>query len=60
ARIGTDLFFAPSLDQKTKEALADFSQQVSENQGSLQCANPLPAPPKGKESNVDSKARIHN
>jgi hypothetical protein len=42
AKLGMDLFAAPSLDKKAKDALADFSSEVAQNQGELQCSNPLP------------------
>jgi hypothetical protein len=45
ARLGIDLLQAPALNNEVKAALADFTSEVSENEGSLQCANPIKPPP---------------
>src|ERR1700739_454195 len=42
ARLGMELLTAPSLDDKAKQALADFTSEVSKNQESLQCRDPMP------------------
>lgn len=45
ARLGIDLLQAPSLNAEVKAALADFTAEVAQNQGSLQCVNPVKIQP---------------
>lgn len=42
AKLGMHLFAIPSLDERAKLALSNFSSEVAQNQGELQCSNPLP------------------
>jgi hypothetical protein len=44
SRLGIDLYAAPSLDHNAKQALADFSAEVAQNQGDLHCRNPISRP----------------
>lgn len=53
ARLGKDLYYAPSLDMQAKDALADFTSEVSANRSSLHCKNPF-HPPKKKLGRGDS------
>jgi hypothetical protein len=49
AKLGIDLLQSPVLNKDVKAALEDFSSEVSQNQGSLQCINPVRTAPRKKE-----------
>jgi hypothetical protein len=48
AKLGIDLLQSPVLNKDVKAALEDFSLQVSQDQASLQCANPVHSTPTRK------------
>ena len=43
AALGMNLYAAQTLDSKSKTAIASFVSEVTQDQGELQCHDPLPA-----------------
>jgi hypothetical protein len=42
SKLGMRLFAIPSVNSSARTALAEFASEVAQNQGELQCQNPLP------------------